>query len=342
MKPSIWKSVVRAGARENRGLRALAARWLRVLLLSAASFTVNEILVRAAALTFTTLLGFIPFAIILSSVAGKLGYLHLLSKLIPYIASSLNLDIPLDPILSSINRAQRIGFHRLGLWGTLGLLFSFFLSMGNAESAVNRVWNLRPRRGSWKRLKMYAPFLLMLLFLVAVGGLLLLRTRHGLERWGFKGSLPLLRFHGKSIVFGAAGLLVFIWLALLLTIRILPNTKVRMRSAIFGTTVATLLIYLLSRLLLLFPTLLLDQNRFLYGSLAVFPVVLLLTYIFWAAALFGVAASFIHQYLNDGRVAASYVGRKLTEDSKPRVFHGRNIWKEILHDTQMIYWRRKA
>ena len=342
MKPSIWKSVVRAGAPKNRGLRALAARWLRVLLLSAASFSVNEIPVRAAALTFTTLLAFIPFVIILSTVAGRLGYLHLLSRLIPYVASSLNLDIPLDPILLSINRAQRIGFHRLGLWGTLGLLFSFFLSMGNAESAVNRVWNLRPRRGSWKRFKMYAPFLLMLLFLVAAGGLLLLRTRHGLENWGFKGSLPVLRFHGTSIVFGAAGLLVFIWLTLLLTIRILPNTKVRTGSAVFGTTVATLLIYLLSRLLLLFPKFLLDQNRFLYGSLAVFPVALLLTYFFWAAALFGVAASFIHQYLNDGRTATSKAAGMLPDDSKPRIFRRGNIWKEILHDAQMIYWRRKA
>ena len=222
----------------------------------------------------------------------------------------------------------------------MGLLFSFFLSMGNVEAAVNKVWNLRPRRGSFNRLKMYAPFLVLMLLLVAAGGLLLLRARHGLEKWGFKG-VPVLRLHhGESILFGAAGVLIFLWLALLLSIRLLPNTKVKMGSALFGSTAAVLLIYLLSRLLFLFPKLLLDQNRFLYGSLAIFPVALLLTYVFWAAALFGVAASFIHQRLYGAH--GDKPAETKPEDPAVKIVRPRNVWQEAIYNVQVIYSRRKT
>lgn len=316
------------------GLFALGARWIRTLVLAAASFTVNEVPVRAAALTFTSLLAFIPFVIILSFVAGKLGYLHLLSRLLPYLADSFNLDLPLDPILSSIERAQRIRFHRLGLWGSLGLLFSFSISMGNVEAAVNRIWNLRDNRKLFRRLALYTPFLLLLVALIVSSSLLLLKARHGLERWGFHGALPVLRFHGQSLLLGAIGVLVFLWIGLALMIRILPNTRVKTLPAFFGATSATLIIYFLSRLLFLFPSLLLSQNRFLYGSLAIFPVILLLTYVFWAVTLFGAAVAFIHQALDEGGkgVRGEPEIELVPESARPR-----NLWDEILHELQEIY-----
>jgi membrane protein len=277
-------------------------------------------------------LSFIPFVVILSSVAAKLGYLHLLSRLIPYIADSLNLDLPLDPILKSIERAQRIGFHRLGLWGTLGLLFGFILSMGNVESAVNRVWNLRRKRSWLGRFRVYAPFLFLLVALVVSGSLLLLKARHGVEKWGFHGGLPVMRVHGKSLLFSAAGVLAFVWIGLSLMIRIVPNTKVKTLPAFYGATASTLLIYLLTRALFLFPSALMAQNRFLYGSLAIFPVILLLAYVVWAAALFGAAVAFIHQRLHNSD-AESHV----PPQHEQRM--ARHPWDEVLREVEWIYGR---
>jgi membrane protein len=336
-KTSFWNMLTRAGgtrARNTTGvLRIQVARRLRVLTLAAASFTVNEIPVRAAALTFVTLLAFVPFAVILSSVAGKLGYLQLLSRLIPYLADSLNLSLPLDPVLRSIERAQRIGFHNLGLWGTGGLLFGFFLAMGNVESAVNRVWNVPGKRGWIRRFKAYTPFLFLLILMVVSGALLLLRARHGLEKWGFQGALPAWRFPWQSLFFGAAGILAFIWIELALMIYMLPNARVKAGPALFGATAATALIYFLSRLLFLFPSLLLAQNRFLYGSIAIFPVALLLVYVFWAAALFGAAVAFIHQRLYRGEDRE----RRATLESPGKAARPNNAWQEALCEVGEIY-----
>ncbi len=271
----------------------------------------------------------------LSSVAGWLGYLHLLSRFVPYLVDSLNLKLPVDSILKSIERAQHIGFHGLGIWGTLGLLVSFFLSMGNVESAVNHVWHLHRERPWFRKIWVYTPFLLLLIGLVVSAVLLLLKIRHRLEKWDLTGTLPVLHFHGVSFLFGAAGLIVFIWVEMALMIRILPNTRVKTVPALFGATVATIIIYLLSRALFLFPRLLMAQDRFLSGSLALFPVLLLLTYVFWAAALFGSAVAFMHQRFYLGVDAEPVL-------EPPRPAHrSRNFWQRILREVDRIYSRQK-
>jgi len=333
LKASFWKALEVTA--ESKGVKGLSARWLRVLALSAASFTVNEVPVRAAALTFTTFLAIIPFAVILSLLAGKLGYLHLLSRLIPYLADSLNINLSLDPLVKSIDRAQRIGFHRLGWWGTSGLLLTFFLSMSNVESAVNRVWNLHRTRPWIQRLKVYTPFLLILVALVVAGALMLLRAKHGMERWGFSGKIPALKFHGESVLSGAVGMLIIIWVGLFLMIRILPNTRVKLWPAFSGATAATVLIYFLTRLLFVFPAALMAQNKFLYGSLAIFPVLLLLSYVFWAAALFGATVAFVQQNLYDG---GSKENRNLPKPSDA-FLHPTNVWQEAAREAYKMYAR---
>ena len=168
----------RAGMDQNlRWTRKFPARLLRVLMLAGMSFPLNQIPVRASALTYTTILSFVPFAIILSSVAGRFGYLDILSRLIISMADSLNLDINLDPVLNVIEYAQKIDFRRLGLFGSFGLLFTFFLSMSNIELAFDHIWDIRKDRNWWGRIRAYTPFLLLLILLIVAAGNVLLRYR---------------------------------------------------------------------------------------------------------------------------------------------------------------------
>ncbi len=338
----LWRILVNAGEAPRAGL-AFVARLARVLLLAMVSFAVNEVPVRAAALTFTTLLALIPFAVILSFVAGRLGYIDLLSRLIPALADSFNLELPLDPILNGLERAQGIGFQRMGWWGTLGLLVGFFFSMSNVESAVDRVWNLRKTRSWAGRFKVYTPFLLLLLALVFLSGRVLLRARDALRGWDYGAALPSFIPRGGFFLFGAVGVLVFVWVGLALMIRVLPNTRVRTAPALLGATAATAVIYFLSRFLFLFPKLLLAKNRFLYGSLAIIPISLLLIYVFWAAALFGASVAFIHQRLYRAR------GEDLRQLQDLLLFHDpdgtailgpRNAWRELLHEVKVLYSRK--
>jgi hypothetical protein len=64
-----------------------------------------------------------------------------------------------------------------------------------------------------------------------------------------------------------------------------------------AASLSTAAIYGLTRVLVLAPGLLLSRNNFIYGSLAIFPVVLLLIYLTWTIVLYGAAVAFIYQRL---------------------------------------------
>jgi YihY family inner membrane protein len=287
----------KAGTDQNlRWTRKFPARLLRVLVLAGMSFPVNQIPVRASALTYTTILSFVPFAIILSSVAGRFGYLDILSRLVIYMADSMNLDLNLDPVLNVIEYAQKIDFRRLGLFGSLGLLFAFFLSMSNIELAFDHIWDIRKDRNWWRRIKAYTPFLLLLILILVAVGNILLRYRAFLTG-KFSGSAMPFLVEETVLVVGTVAVVGFLWLALVLLFYIIPNTRVRLFPAMLAASIATAAIYGLTRALVLAPGLFLSRNNFIYGSLAIFPVALLLIYLTWTVVLYGAAVGFIYQRL---------------------------------------------
>ncbi|MEO7427174.1 MAG: YihY/virulence factor BrkB family protein [Fibrobacteria bacterium] len=290
--------------KDIRWTRKFAARLARVLVLAGMSFPVNQIPVRASALTYTSILSFVPFAVILSSVAGRFGYLDLLSRLVIYLADSMNLDVNLDPILNVIEYAQKVDFQRLGLVGSLGLLFAFFLSMSNIELAFDHIWDIRKDRSWWRCIKEYTPFLLLLIVLVVGAGNALFKYRALLDSKFSGAQVPVL-VHETAILLSTLAAVGFLWLALGLLFYIIPNTRVRLFPTVLAASISTGLIYLLSRVLVLFPSLILSRNNFIYGSLAIFPAALLMIYLFWMIVLYGAAVAFIYQRLYQSREKTS-------------------------------------
>jgi YihY family inner membrane protein len=334
-----WKALARAaedGTDVTLGTGSRLIRLVRILVLAALSFTVNEVPVRAAALVFTTLLAFIPLAIILSSVAGWMGYLGLLQELIPNLMASLNLDLPIDFLMEGLARAETVGFSQLGIFGTVGLLIGFYLSMSNIEEAMNRVWNVRDNRGWLGRVSRYTPFLILLLLIMVASVFLLFRAHSFLDAFledsGYYGIMAVsitYSIPGSALLFGSLGALLFMWMLMVIMIRVLPNTRVRLSRAVFGATAGVVPLYFLSRLLLLFPALFLERNQLFYGSLAVIPVALLLVYVFWACALFGCAVAFVQERLQHDAGGAFFTrGAGLMTD-----------WDDAVREIEDIYRR---
>lgn len=316
-----------------RGAGARLARAARVLVLAALSFNVNEVPVRASALVFTTLLAFIPLAVLVSSAAGWLGYIELFSEMVPYLMASLKINLPLDPILAALDRAGSISFRQLGLFGSLGLFVGFYLSMSSVEEAMNRVWNVRGRRGPGASFARYIPFLLLLSALVTVLVYFLVHARELLETFGF-GRLTEVAARltppGGALLFGSLGVLVLMWILMFLMILLLPKAKVRAVTAALGATAGIVPLYALTRVLLLFPALLVARNQMFYGSLAIIPVGLLIVYAFWICVLFG--------------CTVAYVQEKLRHDAGHDFFlRGQGFladWKAAVRETHELYRRR--
>jgi membrane protein len=259
-------------------------------------------------------------------VAGWLLYLDLLRDLIPDLMASLNLDLPIDSLMRGLERARTVGFHQLGLFGSLGLLIGFYLSMSNIEEAMNRVWNVRSGRGWLGRFRRYTPFLVVLLIAILMSVALLFRARQVLDAWGF-GAVLSFSIPGGALLFGSLGAVVFMWILMVLMIWLLPNTRVRLRPALIGATAGIVPLYFLSRFLLIFPALFIARNQMFYGSLAVFPVALLLVYVFWACVLFGCAVAFVHERLRTDKDHSFFArGAGIRED-----------WEAMIGDTEDLY-----
>lgn len=312
-----------------RWTRQFPARLLRVLVLAGMSFPVNQIPVRASALTYTSILSFVPFAVILSSVAGRFGYLDLLSRLVIYTADSMNLDLNLDPILGVIDYAQKIDFQRLGLMGSLGLLFAFFLSMNNVELAFDHIWDVRKDRSWWRRIREYTPFLLLLILILVAAGNILLRYRSFLDG-KFSGTAMPGLVHETVVALGTLTIVGLLWMALVLLFYIIPNTRVRLFPAVLAATLATGAIYGLIRMMVLFPGIILSRNNFIYGSLAIIPVVLLMVYLMWTIVLYGAAVAFIYQRLYHHREKTS---APIANDSEAF----RRLEKDVLDVLKAVY-----
>ncbi len=326
----LWKALARtaeAGA-SPRGWKNRVARFLRVVILSALSFNINEVPVRSAALVFTTLLAFIPLTIILSSVAAWLGYFELVRTMIPYFLQSFGIEVPLGPLMSLLERAENISFRQLGMWGSIALLVMFYFSMSSIEAAMNRVWNVSRNRGWGGRFASYTPFLLMLAGLVVITVIVLFRIHQWIEDW-WGGHMAAFTLPGGAYLFGPWNIILFLWALIVLMIVLLPNTKVRWSSAILGATAATGFLYLFSRVLLLFPMLLIARNQILYGSLVIFPVALLLVYVFWVTVLFGAGIAFVHQKLSPRS------GRLLFFTPSPSGMV--KDWKTVVRQSQRLY-----
>jgi membrane protein len=265
-----------------------------------------------------------------------MGYIHLVQELIPKLMASLNLDLPIDFLLTSLARAESVGFRQLGIFGSAGLLIGFFLSMSSVEEAMNRVWNVRDNRGWLGRISRYTPFLLALLVLMVVSVMLLFRAHQYLdaflEDWGMYGaaavSLPL-AIPGGAFFFGSLGAVVFMWMLMVVMIKVLPNTRVKFSRALLGATAGIVPLYLLSRGLMLFPALFISRNQLFYGSLAIVPVALLLIYVFWACTLFGCSVAFVQGRLkNDAGGTFFKRGAGLKED-----------WDNAIREVEDIYRR---
>jgi YihY family inner membrane protein len=333
-----WSALARAAEETPDVIKpgTRIVRMVRILVLAALSFTVNEVPVRAAALVFTSLLAFIPLTIILSSIAGWMGYLNLLQELIPNLMGSLNLDLPIDFLMEGLARAESVGFSQLGIMGSAGLLVGFFLSMSSVEEAMNRVWNVRDHRGWLGRISRYTPFLLVLLVLMVVSVFLLFRAHQYLdaflEDWGLYGGMAIsfpLSVPGGALLFGSLGAVLFMWMLMVVMIKVLPNTRVKFSRALWGATAGIVPLYVLSRALLLFPALFISRNQLFYGSLAIIPVALLLVYVFWACALFGCAVAFVQERLKHDAGGAFFTrGAGLMED-----------WDNAMREVEAIYRR---
>lgn len=251
------------------------------------AFDVHQGLLRASALTYTTALSMIPFLAIAFSVLKGFGVQNALEPLLQQLAGDSE-----ETISRIISYVDNTNVGSIGVVGLLMLVLTVISLMSNIEEAFNATWGVSENRSLQRRFSDYMS-------VVVIGPLLLLAATsmnsslqsQWLVRWliehTYLGSTILLLFRMVPYL--------FIWVAMTLLYIIIPNTKVRLRSAIWGGVLAGTAWQIAQWGYFHFQVGMTKYNA-IYGTLAAVPSFLVWVYISWLIVLLGLEVVYAHQY----------------------------------------------
>ncbi len=240
--------------------------------------------IRASALTYQSSLATIPMLVLASVLSGHFGHLQLGVDAISYLNRRWQLELPLDQILPILEKTQNIDFSKIGIVGILPLIFIFLSSMTQLEKAFNAMWGQKEHRKLPKRAAIYLPFLAILIFLAAITGQFLQQLLNATQEWLARG-IPLqeqLETGGLlTLIFGLLSLGLFIFY---ITV---PKVKVKLIPVAFASLITAFLCMSTLFFAIKFQTFIFTRYSFLYGSLALLPILLIGSWIQWNLILLG-------------------------------------------------------
>jgi len=284
--------------RGRSGLQAFGVRQVEVFVHAARRLISDEISIRAAALTYYSLVSLVPLLAVGFALFKAFGGLasvqeQLKQLVVDNIAAGRAQEVGpwIDQFLTNINAGAIAGF------GVIMLFYSAIGLLTNIEKAFNRVWGVEFGRSLYLRLAIYWCLITLAPPLVGVS----ISASAQLQSSSFAAAVLAWLPFGLGRVVISLGSVVAIALALILTYYIVPNKKVRSRSAALGGIVAALLWSLVKAL---FIRLTADSVRYsaVYGVLSTLPLLMLWLYVSWNVVLFGMCYANAHQTVVGGRL----------------------------------------
>jgi membrane protein len=266
---------------------------LRVLTLAVRESVKDECGLRAASLTFYTLLSVVPVLGVAFGIAKGFGLEKLLEEQLQ--AQMAGQEQALERILGFARNMLEDA--RGGLIAGLGVALMIWAAvkiLGQIEAALNAMWDGLPPRSWGRRFADYLAVLLIapVLMLSASGANVFLRTGLG----EVAGRLGLLDTAGPLIVQTLKLTPVLLaWALFALMYAMMPNTRVRLLPALAGGAVGGVLYHLVQWAYIAFQVGAAKQNA-IYGSFAALPLFLAWVQTSWMIFLFGAQVAYATQH----------------------------------------------
>lgn len=247
----------------------------------------HQLLLRASALSFDSILGLVPLLALVFVGLKLAGIQNLLG---PYLAEQLA-GSSADLGFKAIEYVNHLEVGSLGLIGVVGLLVMVVMVLENVRDAFNAVWEVPERRSLLQRLRQYlllfcaAPLLLSLAF----GTTTLLQSRQ-LVQWLISVS-PL---GGVVVLLFKLTPYLCSTLVLLLCYLLLPAVRVRFVSALIGAVTAGA-VWQTAHWGYFSFQIGVSRHSMLYGALAFLPFILIWFFVSWLLVLLGLELVRCHQ-----------------------------------------------
>ncbi|WP_147821297.1 YhjD/YihY/BrkB family envelope integrity protein [Salidesulfovibrio onnuriiensis] len=264
------------------------ARWGYLLF---HGFFKDQCIIRAAALTFTTILSIVPFLAVAFSISKGFGLQNTeFIRTMVLRMSTGNTEVA-DKIIQYIDRTN---VQTLGWIGIAMLLFTVFSLIGTIEKAFNTIWSVQRGRTAWRKVTDFFPviFICPIFLLVASSFNVSLQKQEIIQ-----GLLSVSAIgYVEALILKLAPLMLII-IAFSFMYAFIPNTRVKITSALLGGLVGGVLWQLAQWVYINWQIGAAKYNA-IYGSFAQFPLLLMWIYISWVVVLLGSEAGYAWQNIN--------------------------------------------
>ncbi|MFH1007938.1 MAG: YhjD/YihY/BrkB family envelope integrity protein [Candidatus Latescibacterota bacterium] len=275
-------------------LLVVGVRYLKVLILLMRQFFADELLMRASALTYSSLLAIVPFLAVIFFVLKAFG-LHM--DLAPALSSLLSPmgaqgDQVSAKILEFVENSQT---GALGVAGFATLLLTAFSILSSIETSYNEIWHVHRMRTWLGRMVGYMVLLVVAPFLVLV----VLAVTASVS------SIDLVRrilAHSPSAAVLEVGLKLtpYVLSCLLFTLLVfsLPNARVKLKAAMVGGFLSGIMWELSNWGFARFVVRASQGSaqEVLFAGFAALPLFLLWLYLSWVIALLGAQLGYVVQH----------------------------------------------
>jgi len=267
-------------------------RLLKKMILSARGVTKDNLFIKAAALSFYTILALVPILALVIAIGRGFGFQQAIVDALSKALSSQAEMIPyiIKFVERYLDRAQ--GGIFLGV-GFAILLWSVLSAFRQIENNFNDIWNVKKSRSIVRQFTMYISLMMLVPILIALSSGFSIFINTQLESSGLSQFFsPLSRFLLKVapyFIFSVLFTIMFL---------IIPNTKVHFKHALLAGVISGVAFQLFQWLYVSGQINLSNYNA-VYGSFAAIPLLLLFLQIAWLIVLYGSELTFVSQNLQN-------------------------------------------
>ncbi len=288
IKEDIWKIPTKQLPKK----KSFLIKQLRIILLAFRGFDEDKCTLRASALTFYSVLSIVPIIAMIFAIAKGFGFEQTLEqKLVEGFEGQEEVMNWILNFAQSMLENTKGGL--IAGIGIVVLFWSVLKVLGNIEQSFNEIWEIKKSRAFIRKFTDYIAIIIFAPILVILSSSLTVFITTYLKDASVGTEI-------STYVSPLLGLIMklspYVFISLLFTFlyMVMPNTKVKFKSAFIAGITAGILFQLAQWGYVNFQVGVAKYNA-IYGSFAALPLFLIWMHLSWLLVLFGAELSFANQ-----------------------------------------------
>lgn len=272
--------------------KSFLIKQLRIFILALRGFREDNILIRASALTYYTLLAVVPVVAMGFGIAKGFGLEAFMEKQLRevFVGREEVFNWIMEFAYSMLETTQGGVIAGVGL---VILLYTIIIVMVYVEESFNDIWQIKQSRPFARKVSDYFAIMFVgpLFLIMSSTATVFLTTKIS----NISEQLDFFQFLSPAFIL-LVNLIpyVLIWIVFTLVYVVMPNTKVKISSALIGAILAGT-VFIFTQWAYIHFQVGVSRYNAIYGSFAALPLLLFWIRISWLIVLFGAEISFANQ-----------------------------------------------